>query len=148
MADEETTELFDAHAPKPASLELYSEIETDLKKALLHSRHDSAKHGVPYWETAAHLSDADFVNFSVSDLELVRPGKVAYGNFLLCKLKIPALAEVKNSYIHFRAFEKQPGTAEKAKLHSLHTDSKREPDGGMTYNALYSKDDELEFFHT
>lgn len=148
MADDSTIKLLEAHPPKPASLELYAEVEHDLKKALLHSRHDSKKHGLSYWEAAAHLSDADFVGFSESDLVLVRPGTVAYGTILLGKVKIPALGEVKNSYIHFRAYEKQPNTDQPARFHSLHTEKRDEPDGGSTYNALFSKDEELKFFNT
>ncbi|KAK6070872.1 hypothetical protein SCUP234_09961 [Seiridium cupressi] len=148
MATAETAQLSEPHAPKEASLALYTEIETDLKKVLVHERHDKTKHELPYFEAAAHLSDQDFVSFSQSDFELVRHAQVAYGHILFGKLKIPALADSKSCYVHFRAFEPEPGTDRKAEVHSIHTERTEEPDGGYKYRALFAKDDPLEWFDT
>ncbi|KAI1845579.1 hypothetical protein JX265_010466 [Neoarthrinium moseri] len=148
MATRDTAELSQAHAPKEASLAAYSEFESELKRTLLHERHDKAKHELPYFEAAAHLSDADFTSFTQSDFETVRHAQVAYGHILFGKLKIPALAGSKNCYIHFRAFEPEPGTDKKAEVHSIHTERKEEPDGGFKYRALFTKEDPLEWFDT
>jgi hypothetical protein len=148
MATAETAQLSEPHAPKEASLALYAEIEGELKKSLVHERHDKAKHGLPYFEAAAHLSDADLASFSQADFELVRHAQVAYGHILFGKLRIPALADTRNCYVHFRAFEPEPGTERKAELHSIHTERIEEPNGGFKYRALFSKDDPLEWFDT
>lgn len=150
MATADTAQLSEPHAPKPASLQLYDEIEQDLKKLLLHERHDKAKHELPYFAAAEHVSDHDFVGFHQSDLELVRHAAVAYGHIIFGKLRIPALAEgSQNCYVHFRAFEPEPGTDDvKAEVHSIHTERLEEPDGGFRYRALFTKDDPLEWFDT
>jgi hypothetical protein len=150
MATAETAQLGAPHAPKEASLQLYDELEHELKRILIHERHDKAKHDLPYFAAAAHLSDADFVSFQKSDFELVRHAQVAYGHIIFGKLKIPALAaDSQNCYVHFRAFEPEPGTEEAtAEVHSIHTERIEEPDGGFRYRALFTKEDPLEWFDT
>lgn len=55
MATSETVELGPPHAPKEESIKLFNDIEVDLKKALLHSRHDATSE--KYLELIINLVD-------------------------------------------------------------------------------------------
>lgn len=150
MASAETVDLNEPHAPKEESLKVFGEVESELKKTLLHMKHTYLKHEPEYFAAVQSLSDADLTSFSSSDLEAVRVGVSAYGLHLFGKLRIPAMPESGPAYIHFRAFiggdgHQEPG---KAKLHSIHTEDKEEPDGGRTYRAIFTKEDPLEWFDT
>jgi hypothetical protein len=146
MATAETTELSPPHAPKEASLAAYGEFEKQLKHSLIHERHEAAKHSLPYFDSISDVSDADLIAFSQSDFVLVRHAKVAYGHILFGKIHLPKLPGSGPSYIHFRAFEPEPGTEKSAELHSVHTERKEQSDGSFTYRALFTKDDPLEWF--
>ncbi|KAI0430419.1 hypothetical protein F5Y09DRAFT_230041 [Xylaria sp. FL1042] len=164
MATADTVDLGPPHAPKEESLKAFTEVEAELKKELLHLRHTYLKHEPEYFAAAAHLSDADLTSFSVStDLESVRVAQSAYGIHLLGKLRIPALLlllppsgggdEVeqedakKPGYLHVRVFVSGPDNP--AKLHSIHTEEREEPEGGgKTYRAIFTKEDALEWFDT
>ncbi|KAI0136237.1 hypothetical protein BJ170DRAFT_2855 [Xylariales sp. AK1849] len=148
MATKETATLTDPHPPKEASLAAYAEFEHELKAKLVAERRDKSKHELPYFEAASHLSDADLTSFSQSDFVLVRAAQVAYGIIIFGKLRIPALADSGAAYIHFRAFESEPGSDSKTEVHSIHTERIEEPDGGFKYRALFTKDDPLEWFDT
>jgi hypothetical protein len=66
---------------------------------------------------------------------------------LFGKLRIPALPDPSGpSYIHFRVFI--GGGDEPPKLHSIHTEEREDSSGGKTYRAIFTKNDELEWFDT
>lgn len=93
-----------------------------------------------------NISSEDLVNFSSENVESVRVATSAYGIHLFGKLRIPAASESDPAYIHFRIFI--AGGDEPPKLHSIHTEEKDDDDGGKTYRAIFTKDDELEWFDT
>ncbi|KAI1489377.1 hypothetical protein F5X96DRAFT_641178 [Biscogniauxia mediterranea] len=149
MATADTVELGEAHPPKEESLKVFREIEHDLKKTLLHLKHTYAKHEPEYFAAVQHLSDADLTSFGPADLELVRVAVSAYGIHLFGKVRIPAMPDSGPAYIHFRAYTSGDNDdAEPAKLHSIHTEEREQPDGGRTYRAIFTKDDPLEWFDT
>lgn len=151
MATADTASLGEAHAPKEASIQAYGEFEKELRHAILFARHDEAKHNLPYFAAAEGVSDHDLVGFTVRDLVQVRHAVVAYGHILFGKLRVPALADAgnPNCYIHFRAFEPEPGTEEaKAEIHAIHTERLETGDGEFSYRALFTKEDPLEWFDT
>jgi hypothetical protein len=92
------------------------------------------------------LADHDLTAFSSSDFEQVRVAMSAYGIHMFGKVRIPAMSDTGPAYIHFRAFI--AGGDEPAKLHSIHTEEKEEPDGGKKYRAIFTKEDPLEWFDT
>ncbi|KAI1386926.1 uncharacterized protein F4822DRAFT_411582 [Hypoxylon trugodes] len=150
MATAETVELGPPHAPKEESLKVFSEIEHELKKTLLHMKHTYLKHEPEYFAAVQSLSDAELTSFSSSDLEEVRVGISAYGLHLFGKVRLPAMPDSGPAYIHFRAFvggdgHNEPGVAT---LHSIHTEDVEEPDGGRKYRAIFTKEDPLEWFDT
>ncbi|KAI8958765.1 hypothetical protein F5Y11DRAFT_351159 [Daldinia sp. FL1419] len=149
-ATAETVELGPPHAPKEESLKVFSEIESELKKTLLHMKHTYHKHEPEYFAPVQALSDSALTSFSSSDLEEVRVGISAYGLHLFGKQRLPAMPDSGPAYIHFRAFvggdgHQEPGVAT---LHSIHTEDLEEPDGGHRYRAIFTKDDPLEWFDT
>lgn len=94
-----------------------------------------------------HLSDQDLVGFSADDFEQVRAATSAYGIHLFGKLRIPAMPDPSGpAYIHFRVFI--GGGDEPPKLHSIHTEEREDSSGGKTYRAVFTKNDELEWFDT
>ncbi|KAI1807336.1 hypothetical protein F4811DRAFT_506572 [Daldinia bambusicola] len=150
MATAETVELGPPHPPKEESLKVFSEIEHELKKTLLHMKHTYLKHEPEYFAPVQSLSDTDLTSFSPSDLSAVRVGTSAYGLHLFGKLRLPAMPDSGPAYIHFRAFvggdgHNEPGVAT---LHGIHTEDREEPDGGHAYRAVFTKDDPLEWFDT
>ncbi|KAI1482484.1 hypothetical protein K445DRAFT_146544 [Daldinia sp. EC12] len=150
MATAETVDLGPPHPPKEESLKVFSEIEHELKKTLLHMKHTYLKHEPEYFAPVQSLSDSELTSFSSSDLESVRVGTSAYGLHLFGKLRLPAMPDSGPAYVHFRAFvggdgHNEPGVAT---LHSIHTEDREEPDGGHTYRAIFTKDDSLEWFDT
>ncbi|KAI0111532.1 hypothetical protein F4814DRAFT_450209 [Daldinia grandis] len=149
-ATAETVELGPPHAPKEESLKVFSEIESELKKTLLHMKHTYLKHEPEYFAPVQALSDFDLTAFSSSDLAEVRVGISAYGLHLFGKQRLPAMPESGPAYVHFRAFvggdgHNEPGVAT---LHSIHTEDLEEPDGGHRYRAIFTKEDPLEWFDT
>ncbi|KAK7426860.1 hypothetical protein QQZ08_006606 [Neonectria magnoliae] len=146
LASAETVDLGPAHPPKEDSIACFTEIFPELKKQLVHIRHDHDKHEPEYFAAVKHLSNSELAGFSVDDVESVRVAESAYGIHLLAKLRIPALPADGPAYIHFRAFI--GGKDEPAKLHSIHTEEKDDSEGGKTYRAIFTKDDELEWFDT
>ncbi|KAL7628241.1 hypothetical protein AAE478_002440 [Parahypoxylon ruwenzoriense] len=150
MATAETVELGPPHAPKEESLKVFSEIEHELKKTLLHMKHTYLKHEPEYFAPVQSLSDHDLTSFSSADLRLVRVGVSAYGLHLFGKLRLPAMPDSGPAYLHFRAFvggdgHDRPGVAT---FHCIHTEDREEPDGGRTYRAVFTEDDPLEWFDT
>lgn len=92
-----------------------------------------------------HLSDTDLTSFtSTADLESVRVAQSAYGVHLFGKIRIPAMPDTGPAYIHVRVFVSD----EPAKLHCIHTEERDEPDGGKRFRAIFTRDDELEWFDT
>ncbi|KAF7540653.1 hypothetical protein G7Z17_g12148 [Cylindrodendrum hubeiense] len=146
MATADTVDLGPAHPPKEDSIIVFSEILPELKKTLVHLRHDYNKHEPEYFAAVEHLSNNDLAGFTVDNVEAVRVGPSAYGIHLFAKLRIPALPADGPAYIHFRAFT--AGSDEPPKFHSIHTEEKEGPDGGKTYRAIFTNDDELEWFDT
>lgn len=92
-----------------------------------------------------HLSDKELVGFSSDDFTSVRVAISAYGIHLFGKVRIPAMADSDQKYIHFRAFTT---VGEPPKLHSIHTEEKVEADGNRRYRAIFTEDDPLEWFDT
>lgn len=146
MATEDTVDLSEAHAPKEESFHVFKQIEHELKKTLVHLRHEYNKHEPEYFAAVTHLSDAELAGFSADDFSLVRAATSAYGHHLFGKVRIPALPDEGPAYIHFRAFT--PGPDEQASLHSIHTEDAKGEDGGHTFRAIFTKDDELKWFDT
>ncbi|CAM1507330.1 Fc.00g069710.m01.CDS01 [Cosmosporella sp. VM-42] len=146
MATAETVDLGPAHPPKEDSIEAFNSILLDIKKNIVHLRHDYAKHEKEYFAAVEHLSDHDLAGFSTDDLESVRVAVSAYGIHLFGKVRIPAMPESGPAYIHFRAFI--AGSDEPPKLHSVHTEERDEEGGGKTFRAIFTKDDALEWFDT
>lgn len=145
MATAETVELGPAHPPKEDAIAAFDSILPDLKKSLVHIRHEHSKHEPEYFAAVESLSDRDLANFSSENFESVRVATSAYGIHLFGSLRIPA-AESDSAYIHFRIFI--GGGDEPPKLHSIHTEVKDDADGGKSFRAVFTKDDELEWFDT
>ncbi|KAK4648731.1 uncharacterized protein QC761_112810 [Podospora bellae-mahoneyi] len=146
MATAETVELGATHEPKEESLRVFEQIEHELKKTLVHIRHEHNKHEPEYFAATEHLSDAELAGFTLDDFQQVRVAVSAYGIHIFGKVRIPALPDDGPAYIHFRAFIGGPD--DEAKLHSIHTEDKEEPDGGHTFRAIFTKNDPLEWFDT
>ncbi|KAK4161946.1 hypothetical protein QBC43DRAFT_322530 [Cladorrhinum sp. PSN259] len=146
MATAETVELGPSHEPKEESFKVFNQIEHELKKTLVHIRHEYNKHEPEYFAAVEHLSDPQLAGFTSDDLEQVRVGVSAYGFHVFGKIRIPALPDEGPAYIHFRAFTGGPDV--EAKLHSIHTEDKEEGDGGHTFRAIFTKSDPLEWFDT
>ncbi|OAA59831.1 hypothetical protein SPI_06029 [Niveomyces insectorum RCEF 264] len=151
MATKETADLGPAHAPKPEAIHAFHEIEHELKKQLVHLRHEHNKHEPESFAAARHLSDAALVDFTAADFVAVRVATTAYGLILFGKLRIPALPTNANAggpspaFVHFRAFTEGP--AEPARFHSFHTaESTDAADGRKTFRSLFTADDPLEWF--
>ncbi|KAJ4008332.1 hypothetical protein NW766_009324 [Fusarium irregulare] len=133
MATAETVDLGPAHPPKEDSIVAFEQILPELKKKLVHLRHDYNNH--------------DLVGFSADEFEQVRVATSAYGIHLFGKLRIPAMTDPSGpAYIHFRVFI--GGGDEPPKLHSIHTEEREDSSGGKTYRAVFTKNDELEWFDT
>ncbi|KAK3394859.1 hypothetical protein B0H63DRAFT_517941 [Podospora didyma] len=145
-ATEETVNLGPPHAPKEESIKVFNDIKHELKKSLVHIRHEHNKHEPEYFAAVDHLSDSDLAGFDADDFDEVRVASSAYGIHLFGRVRIPALPEDGPAYIHFRAFTSGP--EHDAKLHSIHTEEKDEPDGGKTFRAIFTKNDALEWFDT
>ncbi|KAK3945238.1 hypothetical protein QBC46DRAFT_371647 [Diplogelasinospora grovesii] len=146
MATAETVDLGPPHEPKEESIKAFKAIEHELKKELVHTRHQLDKHEPEYFAAVAHLSDAELASFTADDLQQVRVAVSAYGLHLFGKVRIPAMPDSGPAYIHFRAFTGGPD--DEVKLHSIHTEEKENPDGGHTFRAIFTKDDPLEWFDT
>ncbi|KAI3551500.1 uncharacterized protein CCOS01_07742 [Colletotrichum costaricense] len=144
-ATAETVDLGAVHAPKEESIKVFQEIAHDLKKELLHIRREHQKHEPEYFQAVQHLDDHQLAAFGPDNFVAVRVASSAYGIHLFGKVRIPALPESGPAYIHFRAFV--PG-AEPPKLHSIHTEETEHSDGDKTYRAIFTKDDDLEWFDT
>ncbi|GAB1311174.1 SnoaL-like domain-containing protein [Madurella fahalii] len=146
MATADTVDLSESHAPKEESINVFRQIEHELKKTLVHLRHEHTKHEPEYFAAVKHLSDAQLAGFGPDDLQEVRVAVSAYGVHLFGKVRIPAMPDDGPAYIHFRAFTGGPD--DQASLHSIHTEDKEEPDGGHTFRAIFTKNDSLEWFDT
>ncbi|KAL3420711.1 hypothetical protein PVAG01_07156 [Phlyctema vagabunda] len=101
----------------------------------------SLEHEPEYFKAVASLSDKELTNFTADDLKEVRVATSAYGLHLFGKVE---LAEQRGSYFMFRAFISGEGS----KLHSLRMDETEKSDGDKVFNAIFSKDDKLEWFDT
>ncbi|KAK4044593.1 hypothetical protein C8A01DRAFT_31383 [Parachaetomium inaequale] len=146
MATADTVELGDPHAPKEESVRVFHQIEHELKRSLVRTRHEYNKHEPEYFAAVEHLSDAQLAGFGADDFQQVRVAVSAYGLHLFGKVRIPSLPDEGPAYIHFRAFTGGPD--DQATLHSIHTEDKEEVDGGHSYRAIFTKDDALDWFDT
>ncbi|KAJ9164560.1 hypothetical protein NKR19_g1283 [Coniochaeta hoffmannii] len=146
MATAETVKLGPPHEPKEESIKAFKEVEHELKKQLVHIRHQHDKHEPEYFASVAHLSNADLTSFTEADLTEVRVGTSAYGIHVFGKVRLPAMPDSGPAYIHIRMYSAGPG--EEAKLHCIHTEEKEEAGGGFKYRAVFTKDDPLEWFDT
>ena len=145
MATAETVDLGPPHPPKEDTIEAFNAILPDLKHKLVHLRRDYSKHEKEYFAAVENLSNHDLADFSAENLESVRVAQSAYGIHLFAKVRIPALPDSGPAYIHVRIFTTG---ADSTKLHSIHTEEKDDEAGGKTYRAIFTKDDELEWFDT
>ncbi|CAP69625.1 uncharacterized protein PODANS_1_12810 [Podospora anserina S mat+] len=66
MATAETVELGATHEPKEESLRVFEQIEHELKKTLVHIRHEHDKHEPEYFAATEHLSDAELAGFTLT----------------------------------------------------------------------------------
>ncbi|ROV91825.1 hypothetical protein VSDG_06507 [Cytospora chrysosperma] len=146
QATAETCDLSPPHAPREEAIKSFKELEHDLKRELVHLRHEHDKHEKEYFQAVDHLSDHDLADFSLENLEEVRVGSTAYGYHLFGRIRIPALPEDGPCYIFFRAFD--TGKDAEAKFHSFHTEEAEDKEnGGFKYRAIFTKDDPLEWFN-
>ena len=83
----------------------------------------------------------------MDDFDQVRVGVSAYGIHLFGRVRIAELPETGAAYVHFRLFA-TGATEEPAKLHSIHTEERQTPDGDTRYRAIFTSDDQLEWFDT
>ncbi|KAK4453577.1 hypothetical protein QBC34DRAFT_396048 [Podospora aff. communis PSN243] len=146
MATAETVDLGPPHEPKEESMNVFNEIQHELKKQLIHTRHQHDKHEPEYFQAVSHLTDSELASFSAEDFKEVRVAVTAYGIILFGRVRIPTMPEDGPSWIHFRAFTGGPD--EEAKFHSIHTEEKDDPNGGKTYRAIFTANDPLEWFDT
>ncbi|KAM7182671.1 hypothetical protein V8F33_014119 [Rhypophila sp. PSN 637] len=146
MATAETVDLGPPHEPKEESIKIFKDVEHDLKKELIHIRHQHNKHEPEYFAAVEHLRDAELAGFGPDDFKEVRVATSAYGIHLFGKVRIPAMPESGPAYIHLRIFTGGPDA--EARLHSIHTEEKEQPDGGKTFRAIFTKNDPLEWFDT
>ncbi|KAK4182256.1 hypothetical protein QBC35DRAFT_421025 [Podospora australis] len=146
MATAETVELGPPHEPKEESIRVFGQIEHELKKTLVHLRHEHNKHEPEYFAATEHLSDSELAAFTADDFQQVRVAVSAYGIHLFGKVRIGALPDEGPAYIHFRAFTGGPD--DQATLHSIHTEDREELDGGHSFRAIFTKNDPLEWFDT
>ncbi|KAK3330271.1 hypothetical protein B0H66DRAFT_527633 [Apodospora peruviana] len=146
MATAETVDLGPPHEPKEESIKVFKDIEPELKKHLIHIRHQHDKHEPEYFAAVEHLSDAQLASFGADDFQEVRVAVSAYGIHLFGKVRIPDMPDSGPAYIHFRAFTGGPD--DEPKLHSIHTEEKEESGGGKTFRAIFTKNDPLEWFDT
>ncbi|CAK7203331.1 hypothetical protein SEUCBS139899_006062 [Sporothrix eucalyptigena] len=148
MATKETADIGAPHEPKEASIKAFGEIEAELKKQLVHLRHEHDKHEPQCFASARHVSDHQLASFSAEDFVLVRVATTAYGLILFGKLRIPALASGGGSstpaYVHFRAFSEGPD--QPALFHSFHTADTEDADGNKTFRSLFTADEPLVWF--
>ncbi|KAK0618616.1 hypothetical protein B0T17DRAFT_619187 [Bombardia bombarda] len=145
-ATAETVELGPPHEPKEESIKLFNKIQHELKKELVHIRHEHNKHEPEYFAAVDRLDDSQLAGFSADDLQQVRVATSAYGIHVFGKVRIPAMPDSGPAYIHFRAFTGGPD--DEPRLHSIHTEEKEEQDGDHTFRAIFTKDDALEWFDT
>ncbi|KAK0666218.1 hypothetical protein QBC41DRAFT_326172 [Cercophora samala] len=117
MATAETVQLGPPHEPKEESLKVFEQIAHELKKTLVHIRHEHNKHEPEYFAATEHLSDAELAGFTLDDFQLVRVAVSAYGIHIFGKVRIPSLPDDGPAYIHFRAFTGGPD--DEAKLHCI-----------------------------
>jgi len=143
-ATKDTVDLGSPHVPKEESIKAFREIEHELKRELVHMRHDHDKHERGYFEAVSHLKDHDLAGFTEADFKQVRVAVSAYGIILFGKLRIPALPDSGPAYIHFRAFSEGP--EQEARFHSIHTEEREEQDGRKTFRAIFTKDHVLDWF--
>ncbi|KAK0730558.1 hypothetical protein B0H67DRAFT_639043 [Lasiosphaeris hirsuta] len=146
MATAETVDLGPPHEPKEESIKVFNEIQHELKKQLVHTRHEHNKHEPEYFAAVEHLSNSELAGFGPDDFQQVRVAVSAYGYHLFGKVRIPVMPEDGPAYIHFRAFTGGPD--DEPKLHSIHTEEKEEPDGGRSFRAIFTKNDPLDWFET
>lgn len=145
MATAETVTIIkQASMPGEESIKLFEEVETELKKKLVHLRHEHDKHEPEYFAAISGLSDSDLVSFSSADLEKVMVANSSYGMHMFGKVRIPAMPDTGPAYVHFRIF--LTGKDETPKFHAFHTEEKIAPTGGRKYRAIFTKEDKLEWF--
>ncbi|POR35374.1 Uncharacterized protein TPAR_04432 [Tolypocladium paradoxum] len=144
QATADTVHLGPPHPPKEESITAFTHLLLELKRSLVHLRHDHQKHEAEYFAAVDHLNDHQLAGFGPAELVSVRVASSAYGVHLFGKVRIPAMPESGPAYIHFRAFI--AGGEEPPKLHSIHTEEKVEAGGGRTYRAVFTRDDGLEWF--
>jgi len=146
MATAETVDLGPPHPPKDESIVAFKHVLPKLKHDLAHIRRDHQKHEKEYFAAVEHLNDHDLTAFGPEDLTSVRVAPSAYGIHVFGKVRIPSMPESGPAYIHIRIFT--PGGGEEARLHCIHTEEKDDGAGGKTFRAVFTKDDELEWFDT
>ncbi|KAL6868945.1 hypothetical protein ACO1O0_000268 [Amphichorda felina] len=146
MATAETVDLGPPHPPKEESIVAFKQVLPHLKHELAHIRRDHQKHEPEYFAAVDHLSDHDLTGFGPEDLTSVRVATSAYGIHLFGRVRIPAMPESGPAYVHVRIFV--GGGDDPATLHSIHTEEKDDGAGGKTYRAIFTNDDELEWFDT
>ncbi|CAG9939828.1 unnamed protein product [Clonostachys rosea f. rosea IK726] len=144
MATAETVDLGPPHPPKEDSIVAFTHTLPEIKHELIRLRREYTKHEPEYFAAVEHLEDEDLRKFDVSNLTVVRVATSAYGIHLFGKIRIPALPDSGPAYIHVRLFISE----EPAKLHSIHTEEKEEADGDKKYRAIFTENDELEWFDT
>ncbi|KAL5496075.1 hypothetical protein ACEPAH_3168 [Sanghuangporus vaninii] len=150
MATRETIELNEAHAPLPKAIEAFKAVEDKIKHELVRLRHHWDKHEPQMFRRAAGLSDTELTNFDVEkDLVLVRSGATAYGTIIFGKVRIPAIEEGGEGFIHVRVHDPPNRGESDVIFHSILTDEgNRDEDGHpRSWDAIQSLDTPLDFFN-
>jgi hypothetical protein len=154
MADADTCELSTSHTPKAAAIRSFKALLPEIRRQLVHLRHDHDKHEPEYFAAVADVSDHDLAAFDESNLVAVRVGRVAYGIIIFGKVQLPKAG---SGYIFVRWFvggddldgdgtvEADEGEVE-YKFHSFYTEEKDDAKGGKTFRAIMEEADELFFF--
>ncbi|KAF8578701.1 hypothetical protein K439DRAFT_1621102 [Ramaria rubella] len=151
MASEETVVFNEPHAPHPSAIEAFSVVLTEIKSAIVQSRHDWDKHEPAMWSRAHGLSNHQLTQFTLAeDLVEVRAGATAYGTILLGKLRIPAVKDSEGEgFLHIRIHDPPNTGTQDVVFHSIFTDEgNRDSDGHpRTWRALQNRDTPLNFFN-
>jgi hypothetical protein len=152
MATAETCELTDSHPPKAAAIKSFRYLLPEIKRKLVHLRHNHDKHEPEYFAAVSSLSDDELTAFDEKDLVAVRAGRVAYGVIIFGKVKIK-----QGKYVFVRWFAggndaDDDGKIEDGemeyKFHSFYSEEKAsgDADGTIKFRAIMGDEDELFFF--
>ncbi|EJD08548.1 uncharacterized protein FOMMEDRAFT_117023 [Fomitiporia mediterranea MF3/22] len=150
MATRESVELNEAHKPLPKAIEAFKAVKSKIVSELIRERHHWDKHEPHMFKRAEGIPDAELAKFSIDeDLVLVRAGQTAYGTIIFGKIRLPAIKEGGEGYIHVRVHDPPNSGETDVILHSILTEEgDRDADGHPTsWNAIHTLEKSLDFFN-